>query len=75
MDNSETGPKLLDDDINFFNEEIMVMARSKGIIGLQLDERRIASRATLKSIRHAIPMNKIRHYRAELLWNQVQHIA
>jgi microsomal dipeptidase-like Zn-dependent dipeptidase len=75
MDNQETGPKLLEAEINFYDNEILELARSKGIFGIQLDERRIANKNTLKSIRNAILMNKIRHYRAELVWNQVQHIA
>jgi microsomal dipeptidase-like Zn-dependent dipeptidase len=75
MDTQATAPKLLAEDINFYDEEIIALAESKGIFGIQLDERRLASTATLKNTRHAIPMNKIRHYRAELVWNQVQHIV
>ncbi|HEY8970645.1 MAG TPA: hypothetical protein VIM64_16175, partial [Puia sp.] len=75
IDLQETGPLMLNHDINFYDNELVAMARSQGIIGLQLDERRIAGEATLKHIKHSIWMNKIRHYRAELLWNQVQHIA
>ena len=74
LDNIETGRKMLQEDINFYDDEIITIAASKGIFGIQLDERRIASAATLKEIKHAIPMNKIRHYRAELVWNQVRHI-
>lgn len=75
IDSPATSPKLLAEDINFYDNELLLVARSRGIIGLQLDERRVASISTLKNTKHAIPMNKIRHYRAELLWNQVQHIA
>ena len=74
-DSMETAPKLLDVDINFYDNEIVMVAKTRGILGLQLDERRIASEATLKNTKHAFFLNKIRHYRAELLWNQVQHIA
>jgi len=70
-----TSHKLLQEDINFYDDEIVAVAKSKGIMGLQLDERRIASSQTLKSVKHSVFMNKIRHYRAELLWNQIQHIA
>lgn len=70
-----TGVKLLREDINFYDNEIVEVAKSKGIFGLQLDERRIASAQTLKSVKHSLFMNKIRHYRAELLWNQIRHIA
>jgi microsomal dipeptidase-like Zn-dependent dipeptidase len=75
MDSTPTAHKLLQEDINFYDEEILAVARSKGIFGLQLDERRIANAQTLKDVKHSLFMNKIRHYRAELLWNQVQHIA
>ncbi|HEY9049276.1 MAG TPA: membrane dipeptidase [Ohtaekwangia sp.] len=75
VDGEATAYKLLQEDINFYDNEILAVARSGGIFGLQLDERRIASAQTLKSVKHSVFMNKIRHYRAELLWNQFQHIA
>lgn len=74
-DIKETAHKLLAEDINFYDNEIVAIARSQGIFALQLDERRIASNATLKHIRHSLFMNKIRHYRSELMWNQIQHIV
>lgn len=61
-------------DINFFDEEIIRIAKSKGIFGLQLDERRIASKKTIKNTKKSTRRSKIMHYRSELLWNQVQHI-
>lgn len=61
-------------DINFFDDEIIRIVKSKGIFGLQLDERRIASKKTLKNTKHSSRRSKIMHYRSELLWNQVQHI-
>jgi microsomal dipeptidase-like Zn-dependent dipeptidase len=61
-------------DINFFDAEIIRIAKSKGIFGLQLDERRIASKKTLKNTKHSSKRSKIMHYRSELLWNQIQHI-
>ena len=61
-------------DINFYDEEIIRVAKSKGIIGLQLDERRIASKKTLKNTKSSLSRSKIMHYRSELLWNQIQHI-
>jgi microsomal dipeptidase-like Zn-dependent dipeptidase len=73
-DGKETAFKLLARDINFYDEEILRVARSKGIFAIQLDERRLASEATLQNIKHSLFINKIRHYRSELIWNQVQHI-
>lgn len=75
VDILETGYKLLQEDINFYDEEILYLVQSDGIIGLQLDERRIASAATLHDTPHSLFRNKIMHYRSALLWNQVQHIA
>jgi microsomal dipeptidase-like Zn-dependent dipeptidase len=75
VDGKSTGFKLLPEDINFYDDEIVRLAKSGGIFGLQLDERRVANAQTLKSTKHSVFMNKIRHYRAELLWNQIQHIA
>ena len=62
-------------EINFYDNEILEMARSGGIIGLQLDERRIASVDALKNIKHSIFRNKIMYYRSKLVWNQIQYIA
>lgn len=75
VDLKDTGYKLLQEDINFYDDEIVIMAKSNGVIGLQLDERRIASAATLNDTPHSLFRNKIMHYRSALLWNQVQHIA
>jgi len=72
---TQIGNLLLHDDINFYDDEIIRVAKSKGIFCFQLDERRIASPATVSQVKHSIWMSKIRHYRAELLWNQVQYIA
>ena len=74
-DNPDTAFKLLAADINFYDNELLAIAKSGGIFGLQLDERRVASPSTLRDTKHSIAINKIRHYRAELLWNQLQHIA
>jgi microsomal dipeptidase-like Zn-dependent dipeptidase len=71
---SKVAKKLNPVEINFFNNEIIRIAKSKGIFGLQLDERRIASKHTLKNTKHSLKRSKIMHYRSELLWNQVQHI-
>ncbi len=61
--------------INFFDDELLEMVRSEGIIGLQLDERRLANDETMSKVKHSLFRNKIMHYRSELLWRQVQYIA
>ncbi|WP_460217827.1 membrane dipeptidase [Psychroserpens sp. MEBiC05023] len=64
------------DDINIYDSEILRIAKSKGIFGLQLDERRIASRKAIASSRIYWPSKK-RRYRnkADLIWRQIRHIA
>lgn len=65
-----------DVDINFYDSEILRIAKSKGIFGLQLDERRIASKSAIRSSRIYWPNKKRRNKnKSELIWNQVQHIA
>ncbi len=71
----ETAKLLNQASINFYDEELIRLASSGGIIGLQLDERRLANKETLKNTKHSIQRHKIMHYRAELLWNQLRHIA
>jgi len=71
---SQVASKLNPVAINFFNEEIISIAKSKGIFGLQLDERRVANKETLKNTKHSLNRSKIMHYRSALLWNQIQHI-
>ncbi|MGB5359026.1 MAG: membrane dipeptidase, partial [Eudoraea sp.] len=70
-----TASKLNPVFINFFDQEIIRIAKSKGIIGLQLDERRIVNKKTRKNTKNSLKRNKIMHYRSELLWNQIQHVA
>lgn len=72
---SSVAHKLNNVDINFYNDELIRIAKSKGIFGLQLDERRVANKQTLKDTKHSLRRSKIMHYRSELLWNQIQHIA
>jgi len=64
------------DDINFYDSEILRIAKSKGIFGLQLDERRIANKKAIRSSRIYWPSKK-RRYRnkSDLIWRQIRHIA
>ena len=72
---ARTASKMQPGDINFFDEEIILIAQSKGIFGLQLDERRVVNKETLKKTKHSVKRAKIMHYRSELLWFQIQYIA
>jgi len=65
----------MEDDINFFDDEILHVAKSGGLFGIQLDERRIGSKQALKSARGNIKRRDILFAWAKLVWNQVRHIA
>lgn len=63
-------------DINFYDDELIRIARSNGIFGIQMDERRIGSTKAINESKVFIP-NKRKQLRrkALLVWRQVQHIA
>ncbi len=71
----EIGNTLCDGEINFYDDEIVLMAKSGGILGLQLDERRLANDETIKRTKHSFFKNKIMHYRSELVWKQIQYMG
>jgi len=75
LNSLKLGNTFNDQEINFYDDEIIQMVQSNGIMGLQLDERRIANDETIRRTKHSFFRNKIMHYRSELLWNQVQYIA
>lgn len=63
-------------DINFYDQELIRIARSNGIFGIQLDERRIGSVKAINDSKVFFP-NKRKQLRkkALLVWRQVVHIA
>ena len=73
--NPRTSRFLRSDSINFYDEELVAIAASNGIFGIQLDERRVASKAGLKDTNGGISRRKILYQRAKLVWNNIQHIA
>jgi len=72
----ETAKHMYDKDINFYDEEILTLAKSGGIIGLQLDERRIAN-AKYKIGSRKIFASKFKRQlsNSRMVWNNIQHIA
>ncbi|BAV06966.1 Zn-dependent dipeptidase, dipeptidase homolog [Filimonas lacunae] len=74
-DYPKLGNDFFQEEINFYDDEILLIEKTGGIFGLQLDERRVASKEKLKHTRHSIFRNKIMHYRSELLWFQIQYVA
>lgn len=65
----------MEDDINFFDDEILQIEKSGGLFGIQLDERRIGSKQALRNARGNISRRDILYAWAKLVWNQVRHIA
>lgn len=67
---------LYNGDINFFDDEVIAIAKSKGVFGIQLDERRVASKSRLKrsnlvfASRHKRLLSK-----SKLVWEQILYIA
>lgn len=73
---SEQSQYFREDDINFYDSEILRIAKSKGIFGLQLDERRIANKKAIRASRIYWPSKKRRYKnKSDLIWRQVRHIA
>lgn len=67
--------KFQPDDINFFDNEIVRIANSGGLFGIQLDERRLGSDSELKKNSPNLNRRKMLFYQSRLVWNQIQHIA
>ncbi len=73
---SKLSKQFNDADINFYDSEILRIAKSKGIFGLQLDERRIGSKRAIRNSRIYWPSKKRRYSnKSQLIWNQIQYIA
>lgn len=66
-----------DIEINFYDDELIKIAKSNGIFGLQLDQRRIGSKKALrKSNSNFFTSNKKRlEKRSFLVWRQIEYIA
>lgn len=66
----------LNDDINFFDDEILRVAKTGGVFGLQLDERRIVAPNNFNLRKsHGLERRKVLFHSSLLLWRQIQHIA
>lgn len=66
---------LCPDDINFFDEELVFIAKTKGLFALQMDGNRLTNKSKLK--KNILNFNsKLAHKKsAQIVWNQIQHIA
>ena len=74
-----TGEKsgdFLDCDINFFDEEIVIIAKSNGVFAVQMDCRRLATKRFLqRSLIRGIVKQQMTKQAACIVWNQLEHIA
>jgi microsomal dipeptidase-like Zn-dependent dipeptidase len=75
IDNQHTWGKFQEEDINFFDDEIVRVAQSGGIFGIQLDERRVGSKSEIKKTKSNMNRRDMLFYKSRLIWNQIQHIA
>lgn len=65
-----------DTDINFYDDEFIRIAKSNGIFGIQLDERRIGSKKAISESKIILPnKRKQLNQKALLVWRQVEHMA
>jgi len=66
----------LNEDINVFDEEILLIAKTNGLLGLQLDERRITAPKSYNLRKsHSLERRKVLFHASYLVWLQIQHIA
>jgi microsomal dipeptidase-like Zn-dependent dipeptidase len=75
IDNQNTYGRFQEEDINFFDDELVRVAASGGIFGIQLDERRVGSKAEIKKTKGNMNRRDLLYYKARLIWNQIQHIG
>ncbi|ULQ54498.1 membrane dipeptidase [Flavihumibacter fluvii] len=68
------GTKFYNHDINFYDEELVMIAASGGLFAIQLDTRRLASRSSLKEAAFAPAIHGVSPA-AWLVWAQLRHIA
>lgn len=68
--------ELYEGDINFFDDEVVAIAQSGGVFGIQLDERRVANKSRLKRSNLIFASrNKRLLAKSKLIWEQILYIA
>ena len=67
--------KFQPNDINFYDSEIIRIANSGGLFGIQFDERRVGSELEIKKTGPGLSRRKMLFFNSKLIWNQIQHIA
>jgi microsomal dipeptidase-like Zn-dependent dipeptidase len=67
--------KLCQDDINFFDEELIMIAKTGGLFSIQLDGNRLTPKNYLNKTLLKIDQPNSRKQSALIVWRQLQHIA
>lgn len=63
-------------DINFYDDELIRIAKSNGLFGIQLDERRIGSKKAIKRSKVLfVYKRKQLRKKSLLVWRQIEHVA
>jgi len=76
LQNGSMDPTLFSgDDINFFDEEIIGIARTEGVFALQMDANRLANRRIIKKSIFYLDTEDALKKSALIVWRQIQHIA
>ncbi|WP_400193131.1 membrane dipeptidase [Hymenobacter sp. B81] len=63
----------LNEEINFDDDDLIRVARSGGLFGIQLDQRRIASAEVIRANKNQLDRGRWRW--AGLVWAQLRHVA
>jgi microsomal dipeptidase-like Zn-dependent dipeptidase len=64
-----------DEPINFSDDEIVKVGETNGLFGIQLDERRIASKGEIKDFKGFTGRRAVLREATDLVWRQIQHIV
>jgi len=67
--------KFQTNDINFYDDELVRIAHSGGLFGIQFDERRLGDKQEVKDSGNSLSRRKMLFKKSKLIWNQIQHIA
>ncbi|MDU8885224.1 membrane dipeptidase [Yeosuana sp. MJ-SS3] len=74
--NSSLNPEYFaNDTINFYDEELIYIARSKGMFAVQLDSKRLAPQNLIKKPLGNRNKDKALANSALIVWRQIQHVA
>lgn len=71
-----TGSTFMENDINFYDDEIVLLAKSEGLFCIMFDEHRLANKPAISNLPHfELTLHKLRMHRSILVWNQIQHVG